>query len=177
MLILFYAFCFFTALSALMIVFTNNVLYAAFLILLTFVGIAGIYVFLGADFLAVTQIVVYVGGVLVLLLFGIMLTNNQAIVSNQKTIYLQPQTANRNLFLGAIVGFALFFTLAFTILSIDFESIEWISKANSKGELLKDSSIPILGVNLMTYYILPFELLAILLLVALIGSTLIAGKK
>ena len=57
------------------VVTTRNVIYSAFNLLLTFFGVAGIYVLLGADFLAVVQIIVYVGGILVLLLFGVMLTN------------------------------------------------------------------------------------------------------
>ena len=57
-------------------VFSRNIMYAAFSLLFTFFGVAGLYVLLQADFLAVTQILIYVGGILVLLLFGVMLTNN-----------------------------------------------------------------------------------------------------
>ncbi|MGB9913762.1 MAG: NADH-quinone oxidoreductase subunit J, partial [Candidatus Kapaibacteriota bacterium] len=73
------AFWFFAILivgSALVVVLSRNMIYAVFALLFTFFGVAGIYVILNADFLAVTQIMIYIGGILVLLIFGIMLTSN-----------------------------------------------------------------------------------------------------
>ena len=61
--------------SAGLVAFGKNLIHSVFALMATFLGVAGIYIFLNADFLAVTQIVVYVGGILVLLVFGIMLTN------------------------------------------------------------------------------------------------------
>ena len=61
--------------SALMVVSSKSLLYSAYSLLFTFIGVTGLYVFLWADFLAVVQVVVYVGGILVLIIFGIMLTN------------------------------------------------------------------------------------------------------
>ena len=74
--IVFYVFAVITVVSAFVVVFSRNIMYAAFSLLFTFFGVAGLYVLLSADFLAVTQILIYVGGILVLLLFGVMLTNN-----------------------------------------------------------------------------------------------------
>ena len=68
----------FTALaagSAIFIMFTKNILYAALALMTTFLSMAVIFIFLGAEFVAITQILVYVGGILILLVFGIMLTN------------------------------------------------------------------------------------------------------
>jgi NADH-quinone oxidoreductase subunit J len=59
--------------SALMVVSSKSLLYSAYSLLFTFIGVTGLYVFLWADFLAVVQVVVYVGGILVLIIFGIML--------------------------------------------------------------------------------------------------------
>jgi NADH-quinone oxidoreductase subunit K len=73
--IVFYVFAFITLGSAFVVVFSRNIIYSAFSLLFTFFGVAGLYVLLNADFLAVTQILIYVGGILVLLLFGVMLTN------------------------------------------------------------------------------------------------------
>ena len=61
--------------SAAMVVFSRNLVHSAFALLFTFFGVAALYVFLGADFLAGTQMVIYVGGILVLLIFGVMLTH------------------------------------------------------------------------------------------------------
>src|SRR5512135_2345235 len=72
--IVFYFFAAMTVTSAAVVVFSRNLIHNAFALLFTFFGVAGLYVFLGADFLAATQMVIYVGGILVLLIFGVMLT-------------------------------------------------------------------------------------------------------
>src|SRR6266853_2172784 len=71
----FYFFAIITIASGAIVVISKNIIYSAFALLFTFFGVAGIYVLLNADFLAVTQLLIYVGGILVLLLFGVMLTN------------------------------------------------------------------------------------------------------
>src|SRR5689334_13462826 len=73
--IVFYVFAAITVGSALVVVLARSLIYSAFALLFTFAGVAGLYVLLGADFLAATQLLVYVGGILVLLLFGVMLTH------------------------------------------------------------------------------------------------------
>ena len=73
-----FLFWFITALtigSALMVVLHSNLVYSAIALIVTLFGVAGFYVFLWADFLAGVQVVIYIGGILVLILFGIMLTN------------------------------------------------------------------------------------------------------
>ena len=61
--------------SAVVVVLARSLIYSAFALLFTFFGVAGLYLLLGADFLAATQLLIYVGGILVLLLFGVMLTH------------------------------------------------------------------------------------------------------
>ena len=61
--------------AALTILFTRNVMYAALCLFIALLGVAALYVLAGADFLAITQLLIYVGGVLVLLIFGVMLTH------------------------------------------------------------------------------------------------------
>src|SRR5512140_2715296 len=73
--IIFYAFAVLTVVSAAVVVFSRSLIRSAFALLFTFFGVAALYAFLGADFLAATQMVIYVGGILVLLLFGVMLTH------------------------------------------------------------------------------------------------------
>src|SRR5919106_413459 len=70
----FYLFALMTVISAVVVVLSKNILRAVFALLFTLFGVAGLFLFLHADFLAATQVLIYVGGVLVLLLFGIMLT-------------------------------------------------------------------------------------------------------
>ncbi|MEE8148128.1 MAG: NADH-quinone oxidoreductase subunit J, partial [Longimicrobiales bacterium] len=73
--VVFWVFASVTVLSAAVVVLARSLIYSAFALLFTFFGVAGLYVLLGADFLAATQLLVYVGGILVLLLFGVMLTH------------------------------------------------------------------------------------------------------
>src|SRR5574341_2437536 len=73
--ILFYAVAAITVISAAGVAFSRNIVYSAFSLLGTFAGVAGIYIFLGADFVAAVQVLIYVGGILVLILFAVMLTH------------------------------------------------------------------------------------------------------
>ena len=72
---IFYVFALITVGAAAVVVLARSLIYNAFALLFAFFGVAGLYVLLGADFLAATQLLIYVGGILVLLLFGVMLTH------------------------------------------------------------------------------------------------------
>ncbi|HDH58366.1 MAG TPA: NADH-quinone oxidoreductase subunit J, partial [Bacteroidetes bacterium] len=71
---IFWGFVILTVGSAIVVVFNNKVLYSAFALLFTLFGVAGLYVFLAADFLAASQLLIYVGGILTLIIFGVFLT-------------------------------------------------------------------------------------------------------
>lgn len=158
--ILFYLFAVITLVSAGFVVTTRNVIYSAFFLLFTFFGVAGIYVLLAADFLAVVQIMVYVGGILILLLFGVMLTNKITNVDIRTgTANLLPASIAVGLLMGALVSVMLY--------------TGW--KVQSDVEI-PDTSIKNLGILLITDYLLIFELLGILLLIALIGAASIARR-
>ena len=91
--LIFYLFAAITILSAFFVVTTRNIVYSAYYLLFTFFGVAGIYVLLGADFIAMVQLIVYVGGILILLLFGVMLTNKITNVDIKSgTIHTVPAT-------------------------------------------------------------------------------------
>ena len=74
--IVFYVFAIITVSAAVVVVFSKNIVYSAFALLFAFFGVAGLYALMMADFLAITQLLIYVGGILVLVLFGVMLTSN-----------------------------------------------------------------------------------------------------
>lgn len=158
--LVFYIFAFITLGSAFVVVFSRNIIYSAFSLLFTFFGVAGLYVLLQADFLAVTQILIYVGGILVLLLFGVMLTN-RVISVDIKTSTVQTVPA---LLLVAVVAGSL---------SGMFYST--FSGATAAPTSLKTTT-PALGELLMTTYLLPFEIASVLLLVALIGAALMSRR-
>ncbi|OJJ14767.1 hypothetical protein BKI52_41785 [marine bacterium AO1-C] len=184
--IIFFGFVTLVGLSTLVLIGTRKVLYAAFALLLILLGIAALYVFAGADFLAITQIIIYVGGVLVLMLFGIMLTNrppqNLSIrfsnpFEDAAKTDMQPKTKMRNAGLGVAVGVGLLAIFVYAIQKANISEIGWIKNASQNQEVIKQSTIQGLGIQLMTQYVLVFEVIAVLLMVALIGTLLIAGKK
>jgi NADH:ubiquinone oxidoreductase subunit 6 (subunit J) len=163
--ILFYLFGTIILLSALMILFTRNVVHSAYLLILVFLSIAGIYVIAHAEFVAVTQIIIYAGGILVLIIFGIMLTNRMA---GQK-IY----TGSGNKIMGGILGVSFFILLAISIFQVSFAPR---TPELSDGSVVKFTGIQSIGIKLMTEYVLLFELAGILILIALVGAAFMARK-
>jgi NADH-quinone oxidoreductase subunit J len=156
----FYVFAFITVASAFVVVFTRNIIYAAFSLLFTFFGVAGLYALLHADFLAVTQILIYVGGILVLLLFGVMLTNKVVSV-DLKTGTLQTVPA---LVIVAVVAGSLAGLFYSTWKNVPAPAAEEVTVTRTLGEML------------MTGYLLPFEVASVILLVALIGAATTARR-
>ena len=149
------------AMSATWVVISPNLVHSALSLLITLFGIAGLYVFLYADFLAATQVVIYVGGILVLIIFGVMLTNkiDKPVIESDSS----------NKIIGVLVsGFI------FSILSIIIIQTDWpILANNNQGP----STVELIGKLILGKYLLPFELISILLLSALIGAALLARKK
>ncbi|MCF0056523.1 NADH-quinone oxidoreductase subunit J [Dyadobacter sp. CY356] len=164
----FYAFSGLAIVSALFILFSKNLIYAAFALFLTFLGVAALYVLAGADFLAVTQIMVYVGGILVLLIFGIMLTQQTDRTAVSSTPNRVMVSITRQ-FSGFVVGAGLFGFLSYIIAISNFKMT---GETNTSRSTLKT-----IGVELMTSHLLPFEIAAILLLVALVGAAYLALNR
>jgi len=157
--LIFYLFASVTLLSALMVVTNKNIVHSAFYLLFTFFGVSGLYVLLAADFLAIVQLIVYVGGILILLLFGVMLTN--------KITNVEIRTGTINL-VPAVIGIGL---LAGALLAAVINS-PW--KVNNIEQAIPTTGV--LGTLLLQEYLLIFELLGIVLLIALIGAASIARK-
>jgi NADH-quinone oxidoreductase subunit J len=156
---IFYLFAVVTGLSAFFVVTTRNIVYAAFFLLFTFFGVAGIYVLLGADFIAIVQLIIYVGGILILLLFGVMLTNKITSVQIKTgTLQIVPAAVGVGLFAGFLIA-----VLTYT---------EW----KTVDTALPLTTTEFLGVMLLQEYLVVFELLGILLLIALIGAASIARR-
>jgi len=158
--IVFYVFALITVLSAFVVVFSRNIIYSAFSLMFTFFGVAGLYVLLQADFLAVTQILIYVGGILVLLLFGVMLTNKVVNVELKTgTLHTVPALILVAIVAGSLCG--LFYSA-------------WKGVGTPAATL--QTTTKTLGEMLMTGYLLPFEISSVILLVALIGAALTARR-
>src|SRR5687767_11703970 len=158
--IVFYVFAAVTVASAAIVVLARSLIYSAFALLFTFFGVAGLYVLLGADFLAATQLLVYVGGILVLLLFGVMLTH--------KLYDLDLRSEVTQFLPGIIVSGGLF-----VVLLITFDKTQW---AVGPG-LAPAATTAAIGRLFMGQYILPFEAASVLLLVALMGAAMIVRRR
>ncbi len=158
--LIFYLFGALTVLSALLVVTARNIVHSAFYLLFTLFGIAGLYVLLGADFIAVVQLMVYVGGILILLIFGVMLTNRITNVDIRTgTIHIIPAIIGVGVLWGAVTAIML--------------KTNWIVNPDVEAE----PTIKSIGTLLITDYVLIFELLGILLLIALIGAATIARRE
>ena len=158
--LLFIALCGLIIGSAFMVATSPNLVHSAVSLLFTLFGIAAIYIYLYADFIAATQVVIYVGGILVLIIFGVMLTNkieNATITSK-----------THNKIPGIIFTVLLLFLQFYAIFNT-----KWLVNDNPP----KDSTIMNIGELLLGKYLLPFEVVSILLLAALIGAAMLSRKK
>jgi NAD(P)H-quinone oxidoreductase subunit 6 len=156
---IFLLFALFTIAGAALVAFSKNIVHSAFALLLSFFGVSGLYVILSADFIAATQVIVYIGGILVLILFGVMLTEQIERV-NISNAAMKP--ARAWLLLLAIMA----------ILVIAIFKTHW----NTVAPLPYEPKTEPLGNALLSTYLLPFEVASVLLLIALIGA-IIAGRK
>ena len=161
---IFYGFALMTVASALLVVTVRNIVHAAFSLMVTLFGVAGLYVFLQADFLAATQVIVYVGGILVLILFGVMMTSGRL----EMRIHIE----RGQLLLGGIVALALFMLL----LTVIANTPAWKNLIDD-GTALPPTTEKIGELILAGPFLLPFEVVSVLLLVALIGAALISRKE
>lgn len=147
--------------GALGVVLLSNIVYSAFLLALVFISMAGLYILLNAAFVAAAQILVYVGAVNVLILFGIMLVNKrQDFTKVPKAWISQASTA------AVCVGlFALLSTMVLTT--------PWAISAVTP---IGDGAIVVIGKHFFTDFLLPFELVSVLLLIAMVGAIVIARR-
>lgn len=166
---LFYIFAILAVLSGAYMVLTRNLLYAGFALLVTLLSVAGIYVLLFADFVAVTQLMIYVGGVLLLILFGIMLSSR---VHDQSVL-----SENVNTVWGTVITFLILVGLGHTILNANLGALPWLQAADTNILGLQKSTVQSIGIKLMTDFVIPFELASLLLLIALMGAAYIATDE
>lgn len=156
----FWLFASVTVASAAVVVLSRKLIYSAFALLFTFFGVAGLYVLLGADFLAAVQLLVYVGGILVLLLFGVMLTHK---------LYDLDLKSGFSQFGPSLVAAGAVFAL---LLAMALKT-PW----KVTGGRLPAPTTAELGQQFLGTYLLPFEVASVLLLVALMGATLIVRRR
>lgn len=147
--------------SAIMVVTLKNIFHCALALVACLFTVAGIYVMLNAEFLAAAQVLIYVGAVSVLMIFAIMLTGKLASKEIVQT--------NKN----ALVAFIMCLAFVFTMVELARSTTVW--EAATKA--LPEDNIMALGQALLTEYMLPFEVVSILMLAALIGAVSLAREE
>jgi NADH-quinone oxidoreductase subunit J len=150
-------------LSALRMVTTKNLVHAALYLTVVLAGAAGLYILLAAEFIAVTQVLVYIGAIVVLMLFGLFLTRaplgtGQDLDNNQR-------------WLAAIIALFLFGVLGVT-LEKGFKGTHVNAIPITDG----GSNTAAIGVSIFHDFVVPFEVASILLLAALVGAVVIARR-
>jgi NADH-quinone oxidoreductase subunit J len=158
--IVFYLIAAITVVSAAGVAFSNNIVYSAFALMGTLMGAAGLFVMLAADFVAVVQVLIYVGGILVLTLFAVMLTHRIADV----------RVSNRSL--GRLPSLVVVGVVG-VVMSRAIAATTWHAAAT------KDAVPTTYGIGdaFLGEYILPFELASMVLLAALVGAVVLSRKE
>jgi NADH-quinone oxidoreductase subunit J len=149
--------------SAFLTVFSRNPIHSAIYLVICFFSIAGHYLLLNAQFLAIVHIIVYSGAIMILFLFTIMLMN-----LNKEDEVHKPRITR----LGAIVSFCL---VCLVLIAIFTNSKPIVGEYVATGEDYQ--SINVLGKILLNEYMVPFEFASILLLTAMIGTVLLSKKE
>ena len=160
-----------TVAGALLVVYSKNLMHACIFLLASFFGIAGLYACIGADFLAATQLVVYAGGVIILMLFAIMLTGGTGNKTNKYGLEKIPAMGSRKTYF--VAGFAAIVT-ALIIIKVTIPVFQ--NNANVV-EIANAPTVERIGTLLATDHILAFEISSILLLGALIGAAVISRPR
>ena len=146
--------------AAFKVVSTKNIVHAALWLVLVLAGVAGQFLLLGAEFVGVTQILVYIGAVIVLLLFGVML--RKASIGEEENINM-PNRA-----LPAVIATLMFAVMSYAIID------------TYRGEKLPEETVTnaaTVSDSIFSDFIIPFEAVSVLLLAALIGAVVIARKE
>ena len=154
----FYGLAGLTVFFTLMAVSLRNIFHAVLFLVLSFVGVAGLYVTLNADFLAMIQVIIYAGAIAVLMLFAMFLTRN-AMAQGNPPGRLQASAAVTAL-------------LMFVVLVYVFLNTRWASGPSSPTGFIPE----VLANAIFNNYLLPFELASVLLLVAMIGAILLVKE-
>lgn len=160
--------------GAIAVLATKNLMHSCIFLLTSLLGMAGLYATLGADFVAVTQIMVYVGGVVILMLFAVMLTGGKDFVSRaQNLLGLAPTMGNKWTYaIGGFVALVFFLTNLTLVMNI-LKSTPVDNTFNSDF----NSTVTEIGNLLLKEHVLAFELSSVLLLGALVGAAIIARPR
>ena len=169
-LFVFYALAALTVGSAALVVTRRNPVHSALALVVAFLGVAGIYVVLEAEFIAAAQVLVYAGGIMVLFLFVIMLVDLE-----ERGRTVAPVLRRRRV--RAVVFSAALTALLVAVLLVSFFNLGYPAPSGAGEALATEGNLSAVAVALFDHYVLPFEVASVLLLVAMIGAVVLAKAK
>ncbi len=167
-------------LAALTMIFNPNVVRAGFALIASFSAIAGIFFLLAANFVAVSQILIYAVGIVLVIIFAIMLCSLKEaasdVVNDEKSnLY----SVNLRKFMALLLSSGLFFTLVFVINSQDWNAVAKLNGADGHKDFMSEIARQYtaeIGHLMLSRYLIAFELVSILLLVVLVGVIILSKK-
>jgi NADH-quinone oxidoreductase subunit J len=158
--VVFLAIAGFTLLCGLGVVASRNLFHSAIWLIGAFAGVAGLYWLLEAEYLAIAQIMIYIGAIATLIVFAIMLSRGMMIG--------RVKMNNFQAGISAVVAALLFVLLGFVLLQVDWPVVQ---------QAVVPDPIPMMGEAFVTTYVIPFQVIAVLLSVALVGAIMIARER
>ena len=156
----FYALAFLLVGASILAVSVRNIFHAAIYLILALFSVAGLFILLHAEFLAAVQVLIYVGAVAVLIIFAVMLTT--------RLTDIRVRAQNEQVGVGLVISGMLFVAMTVAI---------WSTKWPVSDLPMASDNVRALGRLLMTRFVLPFEIVSVLLLAAMIGAIVIAAKE
>tara|TARA_B100000795_G_scaffold259354_1_gene234270 strand:+ start:619 stop:1251 length:633 start_codon:yes stop_codon:yes gene_type:complete len=170
-LIFFYTFSIIAIVSAIMVTVSKNTVHSVFFLILDFISISCLFIMIGAEFLGMIMLIVYVGAVAVLFLFVVMMLN----VAQQKNQWFASQESSQHIPIGLIISTIIFFELIIVIGGWKYKPD--LFDLNNSIDSLGISNTHSLGQILYTDYIHVFQLSGMILLVAMIGAIVLTFRK
>jgi NADH-quinone oxidoreductase subunit J len=169
--IFFYTFSIIAVISAIMVTVSKNTVHSVFFLILDFISISCLFIMIGAEFLGMIMLIVYVGAVAVLFLFVVMMLN----VAQQKNQWFASQGSSEHIPVGLIISIIIFFELIIVIGGWKYKPD--LFDINNSTNNLSTSNTHSLGQILYTDYIHVFQLSGMILLVAMIGAIVLTFRK
>jgi len=169
--IFFYIFSFIAIVSAVMVTASKNTVHSVFFLILDFISISCLFIMIGAEFLGMIMLIVYVGAVAVLFLFVVMMLN----VAQQKNQWFASKESSRHIPVGLIISTIIFFELIIVIGGWKFKPD--LFDLNNSMANFSVSNTHSIGQILYTDYIHIFQISGMILLVAMIGAIVLTFRK
>ena len=170
--IFFYVFSTIAIVSAIMVTASKNTVHSVFFLILDFISVSCLFIMIGAEFLGMIMLIVYVGAVAVLFLFVVMMLN----VAQQKNQWFLSSQTSRHIPIGMIIGTIIFFELIIVVGGWKYKP-ELFEKTNSTSSFEGISNTHSLGQILYTDYIHIFQISGMVLLVAMIGAIVLTFRQ